>query len=255
MVAGDDQPAAARASARAARSSGHCLPTASITRSQNALAGELLHALDDGPRDRPSGSSRPRPVRARDRARTAAARSRSPARRHRSPSLVRIAPRKPMPTIATVCPGRDVAAAEDVQRAAERLARERLPGQRVGQRHHRVRVGDVVFGVSCGRRAPRPGRRLRDPSTPSPTASTSPSPRARARPARPGKCIHSGPAQGSGWRRRRRSLPAGSAPRRGRARAPARASSASRRARPAPPPASISTTFLFRRHGMPERAA
>ena len=56
-----------------------------------------------------------------------------------------------MPTIATVWPGRDVAAAKNVHGAAERLARERLVGERGGEGHHGLGRGDVVFGIGLVR--------------------------------------------------------------------------------------------------------
>ena len=57
------------------------------------------------------------------------------------------APRKPMPTMATVWPGRDAAAAEDVQRAAQRLTGERLVGQAARQADASVRRRQVILRV------------------------------------------------------------------------------------------------------------
>ena len=48
-------------------------------------------------------------------------------------------------------PGGDVAAAKNVHGAAERLARERLVGERGGEGHHGLGRGDVVFGIGLVR--------------------------------------------------------------------------------------------------------
>ena len=100
-------------------------------------------------------------------------------------------------------PRLDLASAEDVHGAAERLAREGLSGERIGQRHDGVGVGDVVLGVGVvGQRrdavarpeGPRRRRRRRR---------SRPSPRGRARRARSGSASIRARPRASGSRRRR----------------------------------------------------
>ena len=156
----------------------HARRPRSRARSQRA-AGELLHLLERSCQWSSSAIVSAAPAAcARARARTAGARSRSPARPRARASCVRSAPRKPMPTIATVWPRADRAAPEDVHRAAERLARDAASaGERPRQAHaasrrrrrrtrRRRAIGEERHAVALARRRARPR----------PTASTTPQP-------------------------------------------------------------------------------
>ena len=93
-------------------------------------------------------------------------------------------------------PRLDLAAAEDVHGAAQRLARERLSRQRrPGGGPRRPRRPRRTRRSSCRRARPR-GRPAPAPPRPSPSASTTPHPSCPSAPGSVGNCIHSGPAHG-----------------------------------------------------------
>jgi hypothetical protein len=225
VVARDHQPPAFGHKVPA-RSSAGWLPTASITTSHSGPTSARAH---------PTARRRGRPpskVRA------------APMRRARHAGAFAAGEREDLGPLPRREPGQrgaeepdahhrhpvarhDGAAAEDVHRAGEGLARERQPVEFGRQPHGIGRGHDLVARVARLAQDRDPVAPARS-TTRAPTASTTPQPSWPRPPGAVGNSIHSGPAQGRGSTRRRRNLRDARAPRPG----PGRAA-AGRRHRPA----------------------
>jgi hypothetical protein len=128
--------------------SGHSSPVHSMTRWHQVLAGDLLHLLDDPVvvvHDDAVHGAEP----ARERQRILAARDGDDGGADVRGQLGEQRAQEADADDGHRLAGADLAAAEDVDGAAERLAGHGLAGQRFGQLDHRAGVGQVVLGMGA----------------------------------------------------------------------------------------------------------